>query len=161
MTGINNSRYDWVILCPADNPFKSSEIERFFLRGHNPGADIVIGYRVGRPGYKAWVAFASRVYNWMVRSMFKINLRDFNWIHMYNKRVFKNIKVNSTGIIFFAELLIKASRSGYRIVEIESDMAIRVSGVSTVSRPSVIIKTFFDLIKLWSDLRYVWDLRKG
>lgn len=73
---------------------------------------------------------------------------------MYNKKIFKDIEVRSDGIVFFAELLIKASRKGYRIREVKSDMAPRVSGVSTVSRPTVIIKTFFSLIKLWKQLRH-------
>lgn len=150
-TGILNSKYNWVILCPADNPFESREIQKFFA--HTDDSDIVIGYRIGRPGYKKWVAFASRVYNLMIKILFGVRLRDFNWIHMYNKRILDNISINHTGIVFFAEVLIKASDLGYRIIEIESDMAPRMTGVSAVSRPIVIIKTFFGLIRLWVELR--------
>jgi anaerobic magnesium-protoporphyrin IX monomethyl ester cyclase len=149
--GIAHSRYDLVMLSAVDNPFEAEEIARFLQASDK--ADVVVGFRTGRPGYKAWMRFGSRVYHWMIYMLFGLRLRDFNWIHLYNKKIFDDIDITFSGIVYMPEVLVKAAQQGYRIVEISSEMKPRLHGESTVSKPRIIIRTFLDLMRLWVMVR--------
>jgi glycosyltransferase involved in cell wall biosynthesis len=153
-TGIAHATCELVIVCPVDSPLDAHQIKSF-LQAINH-ADIVVGYRSNRPGYKWWMSFASKVYYLMIRTLFGLRLRDYNWIHLYRKRVFDKVQITCKGIVYLPEVLVKAADLGYSIVEIPMEMKPRAHGKATVSKPRVIVKTFFDLLGLWRMTRLPW-----
>jgi hypothetical protein len=58
---------------------------------------------------------------------------------------------------FHAEILIKAARLGYRLVEVEVCYAPRASGRATGARPRLIGRTVRDMFCFW--WRWVWQKR--
>lgn len=151
-TGIAHASCELVIVCPVDSPLDAREIRDFVEAIED--ADIVVGYRSDRPGYKKWMSFGSKVYHLMIRILFGLRLRDYNWIHLYRKRVFDDVQITRKGIVYLPEVLVRAANLGYAIVEIPSEMKPRVHGRATVSKPRVIVKTFLDLLQLWFMIRF-------
>ena len=150
-TGIANAKKEIVALSPVDSPLTGEQM-RLFVEALGD-ADIVVGYRSDRPGYSPWLHFASQCYHRIVTGVFGLRLRDVNWIHFYRKTVIESLPLRLSGIVFPAEVLAKAVRRGYRIVEVPSTMQARTSGRPTVSRPRVIGRAVRDLGRLWWELR--------
>lgn len=150
-TGIANAKHEYVVLAPVDNPL-SGEQARTFLDAVD-GADVVIGFRRGRAGYSPWLSLGSRCYRLLVNMLFGVRYRDVNWIHVYRRSAIERLPLRLSGIVFPAEVVVKAHRRGYRIVEVYSEMKARTHGRPTVSRPRVILRALRDLARLWRELR--------
>jgi hypothetical protein len=56
-------------------------------------------------------------------------------------------------VAFPAEVLARATRRGYRIVEVHCEMKARTTGQSTVTRPRVIVQALRDVTGLWLEFR--------
>ncbi|MBI2205311.1 MAG: glycosyltransferase family 2 protein [Candidatus Rokubacteria bacterium] len=150
-TGIANAKQEFLVLAPVDNPI-TGEQARTFLAAVDR-ADVVIGYRTGRAGYSPWLRLGSRCYTRAVRMLFRLPYRDVNWIHVYRKTAIERLPLRLSGIVFPAEVVAKAHRRGYRIVEVHSEMKPRMKGRATVSRPKVIVRAMRDLVRLWREMR--------
>jgi glycosyltransferase involved in cell wall biosynthesis len=150
-TGIANAKQEFVVLVPVENPLSAAQA-RTFLDAAD-GADVVIGYRRGRAGYSPWLSAASRCYHRLVRLLFGVRYRDVNWIHVYRRTAIEQLPLRLSGIVFPAEVVVKADRRGYRIVEVHSEMTARAHGRPTISRPRVIARAVRDLARLWGELR--------
>jgi glycosyltransferase involved in cell wall biosynthesis len=150
-TGASNAQHELLVLSPVDSPLTAPQLQSFLDAVE--GADLVLGYRSDRPGYSAWLRLGSRCYHRLVTSLFGLPFRDVNWIHLYRRHVLQTLPLHLSGIVFPAEVVVKAHRRGYRIVEVPSEMEARASGQPTVSRPRVLIKAVRDLAHLWNDVR--------
>ncbi len=150
-TGIANAKKELLVLSPVDSPIRRHELLRFV--GALGAADIVVGFRSGRAGYGGWLRFGSMCYHRVVTKAFDLRLRDVNWIHLYRKTAVESLPLRLAGIVFPAEVLVKAARRGYRIVEVPSEMRARTSGRPTVSRPRVLFRAVRDLVGLWREMR--------
>lgn len=145
------ARYNQAIICPVDNPLPAELLRAFWEKSASDV--IVVGYRPQRLGYRRWQHFASRFYHALACFLLGLRLRDINWIHLYPTSLFYNIDIQFQGIVYLAEVLAKAQRLGYRFVEIEAPMRARPAGVATISKPRVIWRTFWDLWRLWAQMR--------
>ena len=152
LTAARHARCDKAIICPVDSPHSAEQL-RVFLAAAAADA-IVVGYRPERVGYMAWQQLGSQVYHLMVELLFRLRLKDVNWIHLYPTRLFADLQIEFGGIVYLTEVLVKARKLGYGFVEVPSPMTARVSGVATISKPGAIWRTFKDLWKLW------WRVRK-
>jgi hypothetical protein len=63
------------------------------------------------------------------------------------------VKLESEGSFIDAELVIRAQRYGYRVVQFGVDYFPRTRGVSTLSSPSVIAKLLREMFQLRRQLR--------
>jgi glycosyltransferase involved in cell wall biosynthesis len=147
-TGICEARGEYVILSPCDSPFAEGELDPFVEQLGKP--DVVVGYRANRPGYSWLMRFNSRIYPFVVNTLFRMRLRDFNWIQMYRRSVVSQLQWRQTRIFWTAELLIRARDAGCSIVEVPAAIHARESGQGTAGRPSIIIQTGLDC------LRFAW-----
>lgn len=153
-TGVREAALDYVILIPADNPLTEEDL-RPFLEGMARGEDIVAGVREKREGYTPVLAFLSWTYNRVfIPLLFQLNLKDVNWIQAYRRRIFTEggIEIEHPGIFFFVEVLVKARRKGFTIMEVPAKMRKRVHGRPTISRLPVIWRIFKDAVGFF--LRY-------
>lgn len=143
-TGVEFASKEYLLCIPADSPL-TPEILKSFL-GAASRADIIVSYRLKREGYSARMQLNSMAYHFTVRSLFKIHLRDFNWIHMYHRRIFENgISIRSKGMFMLAEVLIDAKKKGYSFHEIPVRQTQRITGVATASKLSTIFKTLKEI----------------
>ena len=75
-----------------------------------------------------------------MRVLFGVRIRDVNFaFKLCRRRVFDHVKLVSEGSFIDAELIVRATKYGYKVVQFGVDY-FRTRGVSTLSSPTVIVK---------------------
>ena len=95
-------------------------------------------------------------YNALVRVFFGLKMRDVNFaFKLCRRRIFDHVELKSEGSFIDAELVVRASRHGYHIVQFGVDYFPRTRGVSTLSSPTVILKILREMMQLRHELRSI------
>jgi hypothetical protein len=116
-------------------------------------ADIVSAYRFDRTGEGPRRMVYSHAYNQLVRSMFGLRVRDVNFAFKLVRRcVLDNMELVSEGSFIDVELLVRAHRLGYHIIQFGVDYFPRSRGVSTLSSNAVIARIVRELRDLRTEL---------
>ncbi|WP_448629519.1 hypothetical protein [Cellulomonas soli] len=146
----------------ADLPFEMIELVRAVRVLRTYEADVVSAYRLDRTGEGPRRAVYSFGYNWLVRAMFGTRVRDINFAFKLCRRtVLDHITLSSEGSFIDAELIIRAQRSGFEIVQIGVDYFPRTRGVSTLSSFGVIRTMLREMTTLRRDLRSVVPVERA
>ncbi len=142
--GITTASMEYFFLFDADEPFDFQDIFKAFDIINS--CDIVSAFRLNRnEGMKRKVY--SGVFNWLVRSLFNLKLRDINFSYkLYSSKVFEDIKLESKWGFHDAESLIKAHRKGFVIKQIGINYLQRELGESKFGGIGIISKIFFEMI---------------
>lgn len=153
-SGFYNSRFNWIAFIDSDGQFDFSEISEFINKQKETEADMVIGYYKKRK-----VSFTkiitSKGWELLVLILFGLRVRDIDCaFKLVSKKVIDSIpKLQSErGAFISSELLIKAKKKGFKIVEVPVTHYPRTKGIGTGRNINVIIKSFVDLFKLWRRL---------
>lgn len=144
--GISLATKQYVICVPVDSPLDNEVFGAFY---HNLGkADVLVAYRRKRLGYSFRMKVNSWVFHQLVTHMFGMRLKDYNWIHLYDRRIFTEggIVIQYNGLFMLAEVLIKAKRLGYSFYEFPVDQRQRLTGIATASKFSAVAKTLRDIV---------------
>ena len=154
-TGLYNSKYSWIAFIDSDGQFDFGEVGNFVKKQEETNADLVIGYYKKRK-----VSFVkkitSKAWEAVVFIFFGLKVRDIDCgFKLISKKVVEGIsKLESErGAFISSELLIKAKKKGFKIVEIPVTHYPRTKGVGTGRNINVIIKSFIDLFELWRKLK--------
>ncbi len=152
-TGFAESRGDLILYTDADLPFDMDELIKACRVMRHYEADIVSAYRFDRTG-EGWVRVVySFFYNTMVRVLFGIRMRDINFaFKLCRGQVLRDITLKSEGSFIDAELIIRARRAGFKVVQFGVDYFPRTRGVSTLSSPTVIVKILREMFQLRGEL---------
>jgi glycosyltransferase involved in cell wall biosynthesis len=157
-SGFYASKYPWIAFMDSDGQFDFAEIPNFIKKQKETGADLVIGYyRKRRVG--AFKIFTSKMWELAVFLLFGLKVRDVDCgFKFISKKVIDEIpKLESErGAFISSELLIKAKKRGFKIVEIPVTHYPRKAGGGTGRNLNVILRSFTDLFKLWRYLK--WEL---
>jgi glycosyltransferase involved in cell wall biosynthesis len=150
-TGFEHARGDLVLYTDADLPVDMDELLKAVRVIRRYEADIVSAWRLDRTG-EGWVRVVySAFYNLFVRVLFGVRIRDVNFaFKLVRRRVFDDVRLVSEGSFIDAELIVRATGHGYKVVQFAVDYFPRTRGVSTLSSPAVIGKI----------LREMWSLRR-
>jgi len=154
-SGFYNSRHPWIAFTDSDGQFDFSEITSFIETQKRESADLVIGYYKKRQVSK-FKMLTSRMWELAVIVLFGLKVHDIDCgFKLISKKVIDSIpKLQSErGAFISSEFLIKAKKSGFKIVEIGVTHLPRLAGKGTGRNINVIIKSFVDLFKLWKKLR--------
>lgn len=153
-TGFYNSKYDFIAFTDSDGQFDFSEIRNFIQTQQNENADLVIGYYKKRQVSKFKI-ITSKIWEIAVFVLFGLKVRDIDCgFKLIKKDVISTIpKLESQrGAFVSSELLIKARKFGFKIVEIPVTHFPRTAGKGTGRHLRVIVQSFVDLFKLWTKL---------
>jgi glycosyltransferase involved in cell wall biosynthesis len=150
LTGIAHARRELVMYVPADGQFHLPEISDFLEA--MDGADIVIGARMRRSDYSWFRRLSSRVFILLVNALFHQDFRDVNWVHMWRRGIFEEVKPRSRGVFMLEEILVRAGRRGARVREIQSFYIPRRSGRAKGGHPVTILKTIYEMAVFWLEL---------
>ncbi len=112
--------------------------------------DIVCGYRLNRQDN-----FVRRMNGWLWTRMtcllFSLHLRDIDCaFKLYQRTIFDDLRMESTGALISTEILARAVRKGYRITERGVHHYPRTAGKQTGGNLKVI----------WRAFRELWRLRR-
>jgi len=145
-SGVKLATKEYIFCVPADSPLTPDLYDAF--SGYAPLADVLVSYRRVKVGYSFRRHLNSFVYHKLVSILFSMNLRDYNWIHMYHRKIFDEgkIEIEYNGIFMLAEILIKAKRAGFSFYEFEVEQKERLTGIATASKLTAILKTLAEIL---------------
>jgi glycosyltransferase involved in cell wall biosynthesis len=153
-TGFKEASGDLILYTDADLPFDMDELIRACRVMRHYEADIVSAYRFDRTGEGYVRTIYSTIFNSLVRWGFGIRMRDINFaFKLCRRRIFDHVELKSEGSFIDAELIIRAKKYGYTVVQFGVDYFPRTRGVSTLSSPSVIVKIMREMRSLRGELR--------
>lgn len=155
-TGYAAATGDVVLYTDADLPFEMLELVRALRVLRTYEVDMVSAYRLDRTGEGPRRTIYSFVYNFLIQAMFGTRLRDINFaFKLCRRRVLDHVTLRSEGSFIDAELVIRAQRSGFQILQIGVDYFPRTRGVSTLSSVAVIRKMIGEMTRLRSELKTI------
>jgi glycosyltransferase involved in cell wall biosynthesis len=147
-TGFAAALGRFVTFFPADGQFPPAIINRFLLQIEE--ADIVLGYLPNRHSslLAKSLSLAERV---LYRLLFG-PLPRFQGVIMFKRKLLDELELRSTGRgwTVLMELIVRASREGYRLVSVPTAVRPRMSGKSKVN----------NLRTIWANLKQVVALRR-
>ncbi len=154
-SGFYTATLPWIAFIDADGQFDFSEISHFLDTQNNTDADLVIGYYLGRK-VSAMRKLNSFLWQVIVFLLFGLKVKDIDCgFKLVSKKVIDSIPrlESERGAFISSEFLIKAQKSGFKIVEIGVNHYPRKQGEATGAKLNVIIRSFLDLFTLWTKLR--------
>jgi glycosyltransferase involved in cell wall biosynthesis len=159
-SGFEAATGDLVLYTDADLPFDMHDVHKAIRLLRYYEADVVSAYRFDRTG-EGWVRTVySTLYNLMVRVMFGVRMRDINFaFKLCRTRVFEKVELKSEGSFIDAELVVRAVKHGYSVIQFGVDYFPRTRGVSTLSSPGVILKILNEARVLRREIRRIAPVR--
>jgi len=153
-SGFGASRYELLAFTDGDRQFRVVDLGRLTARYLEGGADAVVGFRIKRadPLVRTLYAKAYRLAN---RIFFGLRTTDVDCAcKLFRRDALGGIHVESGGAFFSAELLIKLSAAGRRVVEVGVPHYPRTAGAPTGARPQVVFRAVRDFwalrLRLWA-----------
>ncbi len=153
--GLTAATKDLVIYMDADLPFDPNELARAVRALEITRADMIAGYRFDRTteGFRRTVY--SYLYNLLIGLLFGWPHRDINFsFKLMRRTMIERLDLKSEGSLIDAEIVVKAKNLGYVIHQMGFDYFPRTRGTSTLSSPTVILKIFRELIRLYPEMKH-------
>src|SRR5439155_24210702 len=148
-TGLGEATGELVLYTDADMPFDLADLGKALRLMRVYEADIVSAYRFDRTGEGARRALYSYVYNSTVKVLLGLRMRDVNFaFKVLRREILQHIELESEGSFIDVELLAKAQRRGFHIIQFGVDYFPRDRGTSTLSSPAVISNIVKELARL-------------
>jgi glycosyltransferase involved in cell wall biosynthesis len=150
-SGFRAARKEFVFFADGDGQFDIGEMPALLpLMEKN---DIVCGYRLNRND-----PVMRKINGWLwtklVCLLFGMNIRDIDCaFKLFRREVFDHIKMSSSGALISAEILARATRSGYRIAQAGVHHYPRTAGKQTGAKLKVILRAFKELFALYNRIR--------
>jgi glycosyltransferase involved in cell wall biosynthesis len=156
-TGFSEAKSELVLYTDADLPFDMGEVVKAVRLLRLYQADVVSAYRFDRTGEGVVRLVYSYAYNHLVRWLFGLRVRDVNFaFKLMHRRVLDDVlPLKSEGSFIDVELLVRARRRGFEIIQFGVDYFPRSRGVSTLSSGSVIAKLVSEMLALRPELNAV------
>jgi glycosyltransferase involved in cell wall biosynthesis len=147
-TGFGEALGEWLILVPADLAIELDDLAVYVAAAE--GADVVVGVTNARGDYTRYRQWVHRLNIALIRALFGMPFRQFNYISMYRLDAVRPLQIRSwQSAFFFAEILIEARDRGARLVEVDARYRPRESGEATGANTALIGRTARDMIVYW------------
>ena len=155
-SGFQAATGDLVLYTDADLPFDMHDVHKAIRLLRYYDADVVSAYRFDRTGEGYVRTVYSFFYNLMVRVLFGVRMRDINFaFKLCRTRIFDHVELKSEGSFIDAELVVKAQKYGYSVIQFGVDYFPRTRGISTLSSPGVIFKILGEVRQLRREIRKI------
>jgi glycosyltransferase involved in cell wall biosynthesis len=152
-TGFASATGDLILYSDADLPFDMREVHKALRLMRLYEADIVSAYRFDRIGEGPSRAIYTFFYNVLIRRLFEVRMRDINFaFKLVRRRVFDHVRLVSEGSFIDAELIIRARKLGYHVIQFGVDYFPRTRGDSTLASIKVIERILVEMFQLRREL---------
>lgn len=142
--GLKAASKDIVVYTDSDFPAKEEDIKRALEL--LDGADIVSAYSLVIKDASLKRIIMSKVYNFLVRLLFGLRMRDINsGLKIYKREVLKGLDLKSKSPFIDVEIFVEAAKRNFRIKQYGLIFELRTKGLSTISRMGVVMRTFRDM----------------
>lgn len=145
-TGFSRAQSDFVFYTDSDNQFDIGELTHTLpmMATH----DVLVGFRVYRYDSPLRVVL-SWVYNLLVRILFRVRVRDVDCaFKIFRREVLEKIDIETTNFFVDTELVAKARKWNFRIVEKGVRHYPRMAGETKIE-PSDIPRTLRAVLTMW------------
>ena len=138
----------------ADGQFDFSDITKFIEKKDE--SDLILGYRLKRADSFARVLFT---FGWssLARIILGLKARDYSCgFKMIKKEVYNAVlPLVGEEKVTQIELLVKARKMGFKFSEVGVNHYPRASGKQTGANLKVVVKSVFDMFKLWGKMHNI------
>lgn len=152
-SGFNTARYELVLTDFSDLPFDVDDLEKVVPYMQKENADICVMVRIDRSAHSVFRKFTSFTNYVILRLLFKVPIRDFQFCQLYKKHIVKTIHPVGKDVFVPPEMIIRAYDAGCKIVQYEAVFHPRKGGVAKYGKWKFLIATFFDQLRFWYRLR--------
>lgn len=154
-SGFYKAKFSWIAFTDADGQFDIAELPKFIKEQRRTQADLIIGYYLQR---RVSLVRKINTFLWemVVFLLFGLKVKDIDCgFKLISKKVIETIPQleSERGAFISSELLIKARKAGFKMVEIGVYHYPRTEGKGTGANLNVIVKSFVDLFRLWRKLK--------
>lgn len=152
-TGFAEARGEFVTFFPADGQFPPSILAQFLA--HTATHDLVLGYLPARPCGRA-----AQFLSWAERLLLRVLLGPlprFQGVLLFRRALLDRLPLRSQGRgwMIVMEFIIKAARSGCRVISLPTSVRPRLSGESKVKNLRTIASNLRQL------LAFAWQVRSS
>ena len=153
-TGFASATGDLVLYSDADLPFDMAEVSRAIRLMRYYEADIVSAFRFDRTEEGSVRTVYTFFYNFLIRRLFGVRMRDINFaFKLCRGEIFEHVELRSEGSFIDAELIIRARKLGYQVIQFGVDYFPRTRGESTLASLAVIRTILREMFALRKELR--------
>lgn len=144
-TGLAASRNAWICFTDGDDEYDLHDLKKLWrLRSHY---ELIITFRFIRR-YSGTRVIISRVYNAVLRRLFRTNYRDISTgLRLVHKPVVDRLNLTATSPFIGAEITIKTMLMGYPVGEVGIQTFPREFGRGSATSPTNIRKTIDDMLR--------------
>jgi glycosyltransferase involved in cell wall biosynthesis len=143
--GLKNATKDIVVYTDSDFPAKEEDIKKAI--GMLEGADVVTAYSLVIKDASLKRIIMSKGYNFLVRLLFGLNLRDINsGLKIYRRKILEGMELRSQSPFIDVEIFVEAVKKGAVIRQYGLVFDLRTKGSSSISRLGVVARTFRDML---------------
>jgi glycosyltransferase involved in cell wall biosynthesis len=155
-SGFGAAHFEHVAFTDGDRQFRIADLARLIERMAEPDApDVVVGYRIKRadPPIRTLYARAYRLAN---RIFFGLTVTDVDCAcKLFRREALEDLRVESGGAFFSAEILIKLRAAGRTVVEVGVPHYPRTAGSATGAKPRVVLRAVRDFwllrLRMWAN----------
>jgi len=144
-----------VFYTDMDLPFDCSQIYRAVEILETTKADMVAGVRRNRIKEESVVRIlCSFLYNWLIKNMFHIKIRDVNFaFKLIKKYVLDELNLKSASSFIDAEIVVKVNYLGYQIRQTDIDYIGRKDSGSRLFKPRIILFTLLEMLRYYREIK--------
>jgi glycosyltransferase involved in cell wall biosynthesis len=144
--GLKNVAKEVAIYTDSDLPVKEEDVRRGLSLLDR--ADVITGCSMVIKDMSLKRMIMSKGYNFLVQLLFGLSIKDINsGFKIYKAEVLKGLKLISKSPFVDVEIFAEAKKRGFKIEQFGLIFELRTHGVSTISRMSVVLRTFYDMLR--------------
>ncbi|MFH1380937.1 MAG: glycosyltransferase family 2 protein [Candidatus Omnitrophota bacterium] len=144
--GLKKASKEIIVYTDSDLPVDFEDIEGALKIIE--GVHCVTGSSKVEKGENPKRIIISKVYNFIIQSLFRTNIKDINsGLKIYKREIFCEMKLFSNSPFIDVEIFVNMIRKGFLIKQYPVIFKNRKEGKSYISSPAVILRTFLDMLK--------------
>ncbi|MBM3795038.1 MAG: glycosyltransferase family 2 protein [Acidobacteria bacterium] len=150
-SGFLAATLDLVFYTDGDGQYDVGELPKL-LALMTPAVGLVNGFKLERndPWHRIWIG---KIYNQFARFLFGIRIRDVDCdFRLMRRAIVQDVYLTSTSGTICVELVRKIEMSGCGVCEVGVHHYPRLHGTSQFFRFRSLLKTLWQLIRLWTDV---------
>lgn len=145
--GFKEAKKELIISNFADRPFDLNELPNILHIFDNEKPDFIVVIRKDRSANTLFRKITSILNYILIRLLFRVKVKDFQFAQIYRKKILKDINVESKHTFVAPEIIIKLVSLGYKYKEYKANFYPRLKGKPKYSNPKFIIKSCLELLK--------------